>query len=173
MNIIKTTRKKDIRLILAEILSPPPYLHKLYGGLTPSGEVKKTLQGCMKGGVVGGEFMAVKKVLSKDSKVKKEIDKLKKIFKDLDKNKLNAVISLIENAAFMTVTLEELQETININGCISQYQNGKNQFGTKKSPEVEIYIAMTKNYSAIIKQLTELIPPEKRKSSKLQALRNE
>lgn len=117
--------------------------------------------------------MATKKNASKDDKIKKEVNRLKKVFKDLDKNKLNTVISLIQNAAFMAVTLEELQEAINENGCTSEYQNGENQFGVKKSPEVEIHIAMTKNHAAIIKQLTDLVPPEKKKDSKLQALRDE
>jgi hypothetical protein len=117
--------------------------------------------------------MAVKKIASKDEKIKKEINRLKKVFKDLDKNMLSTVISLIQNAAFMSVTLEELQDTINEKGCVSEYQNGENQFGTKKSPEVEIHIAMTKNHAAIIKQLADLVPPEKKKESRLQALRDE
>lgn len=86
---------------------------------------------------------------------------------------LYTVISLIQNAAFMSITLEELQDTINENGCISEYQNGENQFGTKKSPEIDIHIAMTRNHAAIIKQLSDLVPPEKKKDSKLQALRDE
>lgn len=117
--------------------------------------------------------MADKKIASKDAKVRKEVARLKKVFKDLDKNMLSTVISLIQNAAFMSVSLEELQETINENGYISEYQNGENQFGTKKSPEVEIHIAMTRNHAAIIKQLSDLVPPEKKKDSKLQALRDE
>lgn len=117
--------------------------------------------------------MAVKKIASKDEKIRKEVARLKKVFKDLDKNMLSTVISLLQNAAFMSVSLEELQETINQNGYISEYQNGENQFGTKKSPEVEIHIAMTKNHAAIIKQLSDLVPPEKKKDSKLQALRDE
>ena len=111
--------------------------------------------------------------LTKDEKIKKEINRLKKVFKDLDKNKLDTVISLIQNAAFMAVSLEELQNSINEKGYISEYQNGENQFGTKKSPEVEIHIAMTKNHSAIIKQLAEMVPAEKKKDSLLQKLRDE
>lgn len=99
--------------------------------------------------------------------------RLRKVFEDLDKNKLNTVMSLIQNAAFMTVTLEELQDVINKDGCISEYKNGENQYGTKKSPEVEIHIAMTKNHASIIKQLTDLVPAEKRKISRLAALREE
>jgi len=41
---------------------------------------------------------------------------------------------------------------------VSTYQNGENQWGTKKSPEIEIYNAMIKNHAAIIKQLQDMLP---------------
>lgn len=110
---------------------------------------------------------------TKEARIKKEENRLKRIFKNLDKNKKDTVLSLIKNAAFMSITLEDLQEEINLNGCVSEYQNGENQFGFKKSPEVDIHIAMTKNHASIIKQLCELVPPEQKKASKLQALRDE
>ena len=81
--------------------------------------------------------------------------------------------SLIRNAAFMAVSLEELQEIINEEGYIVEYQNGENQKGTKQSDAVKTHIAMTKNHAAIIKQLADLAPPEKKKESRLQALRDE
>lgn len=111
--------------------------------------------------------------LEKTKKIKKEAARLKKVFKNLDKNKLDTVNSLISNAAFMAVSLEELQEAINTYGYTSEYQNGENQCGTKKSPEVEIYIALSKNYAVVIKQLADLAPPAKRKESRLAAMRNQ
>lgn len=96
--------------------------------------------------------------VDKDARIKKEIVKLKKMFKDMDKETMNAVSSLIRNAAFMAITLDDLQETINREGAVSEYQNGENQWGTKKSPEVEIYNTMIKNHMAIIKQLSDLLP---------------
>lgn len=106
----------------------------------------------------------------KDERIKKEVKRLRKIFADLDKNKLQTVANLIENAAFMSITLQDLQDTINQDGCTSEYQNGEFQHGVKKSPEVEIHIAMTKNYSTVIKQLVDLVPAEKKKNSRLATL---
>ena len=80
--------------------------------------------------------MATKKELTKEQKIKKEIARLKRVFKDLDKNKLQTVESLIKNAAFMAVSLEELQEIINAEGYVVEYQNGENQKGTKQSDAV-------------------------------------
>ena len=110
--------------------------------------------------------MATKKDLTKEEKIKREVSRLKRIFKDLDKNKLQTVESLIKNAAFMAVSLEELQEIINEEGYTVEYQNGANQSGTKQSDAVKTHIA-------IIKQLCDLVPPEKKKESRLQALRDE
>ena len=96
--------------------------------------------------------------IEKDKMIKKEVLKLRRIYKDLDKEKFDTVFSLIEEAAFMLVTLKDLKQTINRVGSISKYQNGENQWGTKKSPEIEIYNTMIKNHMAIIKQLSDLLP---------------
>jgi len=80
---------------------------------------------------------------------------------DIPKDKANSVESLLRNAAFMSITLDDLQDKINEIGVVSEYQNGQNQWGTKKSPEVEVYNAMIKNYMGVIKQLTDLIPNDK------------
>lgn len=116
--------------------------------------------------------MATKTDLTKEQKIKREITRLKRVFKDLDKNKLQTVDSLIQNAAFMAVSLKELEEIINKEGYVVEYQNGEYQKGTKQSDAVKTHIAMTKNHAAIIKQLTELVPPERKKESRLQALRD-
>ncbi|KZL94358.1 hypothetical protein [Clostridium magnum] len=106
-----------------------------------------------------------KKELSKETRISVEIKKLNKMFTKVDAKTKKAVHSLIENAAFMSVTLEDLQETINgENGLVSKYQNGENQWGTKKSPEVEIYNTMIKNHMAVMKQLTDLLPKQNNKS---------
>lgn len=67
---------------------------------------------------------------------------------------------LIDNAAFMAVQLEDLQTAINRDGPVSEYQNGENQWGTKKSPEVEIYNTTVKNYTATVKLLCDMLPTD-------------
>ncbi|MDN4069946.1 hypothetical protein QYF50_18755 [Paenibacillus vini] len=100
----------------------------------------------------------------KRAKIDAEIDRITKLLSDVDAKSKKIVDSLIRNAAFMAVTLDELQETMNENGVVSEYQNGENQWGTKKSPEVEIYNTMIKNHSTIMKQLTDLRPKAPPKS---------
>lgn len=120
-----------------------------------------------------GKGMATKTEKTKEQRIKSEKSRLKKIFKDLDENKKNLVTPLIEKAAFMSVELDDLQEIIEQDGWTSEYKNGENQYGTKKSPEADTYIALSKNYAAVIKQLTDLVPAAKRKKSRLEALREE
>ena len=109
---------------------------------------------------------------SKDKKIKSEISRLRGIFKNLEENKRKVVESLIKTAAFMAVSLEELQALINEKGYTEEYQNGENQSGVKQSEEVKTHIAMTKNYTSVIKLLVELVPASKKKDGKLEALRN-
>ncbi len=96
----------------------------------------------------------------KAERIEKEIKRIKRLFKVLDKDTLSTLQSLIKNAAFMSVTLDDLQDAMNQNGVISEYQNGENQWGTKKSPEVEIYNTMIKNHMTIMKQLVDLLPEQ-------------
>lgn len=96
--------------------------------------------------------------MEKDKLIKKEIARLRKTCSNMDEDRLTTAKGLIEEAAFMSATLMDLKMTINKQGCVSFYQNGENQWGTKKSPEIEIYNTMIKNYMQVIKQLAELLP---------------
>ena len=95
---------------------------------------------------------------SKDEIIKAEKRKLAGIYTRLDKKTKKAVDSLVDEAAFMAASLYELREDINKKGYVEVYQNGANQKGIKKCSEVEIYNTMIKNYSSVVKQLTDLIP---------------
>ncbi|NLI22274.1 MAG: hypothetical protein GX418_12120 [Clostridiales bacterium] len=111
--------------------------------------------------------------LSRDERIKKEKRRLNGIFRDLDANKKKTVKSLIDNAAFMAIALEDLQEIISRDGYTEEYQNGQNQKGMKETAEVKTHMAMTKNHAMVIKLLADLTPPARRKKSRLQALRDD
>lgn len=98
----------------------------------------------------------------KEKKIKKENNRLKKIFAGLEPNKLKAVDALIARAAFITVSLQELEEELNENGWTETYTNGRNQEGVKKAAAAEAHISLTKNLTTIMKQLLDLVPPEQK-----------
>ena len=126
-------------------------------------------EGCSIGGVdVEEEKADLREKLSgqalidKNKKIRKETQKLKKLFKDLPDNKKKMAEKLIENASFMSITLDELKEDIKIYGVKETYVNGKDQFGFKESIESKTYNTMVKNYMNIIKQLNDMLPEEKK-----------
>ena len=158
----------------------PPIVREILRGRIPRGILQNYPAGARVrgvGGVVyrkGRYFMANSKEKTKEQRIKAENTRLKGVFKELDENKKKIVMPLIQKAAFMHVELEELQKVIEEEGCVCEYKNGENQYGTKKSPEVDVYNTMIKNYTAIIKTLAELAPaaPKKKKSG-LALLREE
>ena len=102
-----------------------------------------------------------------------ELEKLQAIFENIPESKKKVAEKLMENAAFMAEQMELLQEDIEEKGYVSEYQNGANQWGTKKSPEVEVYLSMTKNYVMIVKQLLDIVPDEDKAEDELLAFRRE
>ena len=126
-------------------------------------------EGCSQGGVEMEEEkedlrekLSGQALIKKNQKIKKETNKLKKLFKELPENKKKMVEKLIENASFMSITLDELKEDIKVYGVKETYVNGKDQFGFKESIESKTYGTMVKNYMSIIKQLNDMLPEEKK-----------
>ena len=108
----------------------------------------------------------------KEERISKELKRLKAIYRDLPKNKLAIVTPLLENAAFMKITLEDLQKSINESGCSDEYKNGANQYGKKASADLQAYNSLIKNYNTVSDRLEKLLPTEK-KQSRLEALMDE
>ena len=99
---------------------------------------------------------------TREKQLKKEITRMKKIFKPLlDDTSYAVAQGLIDNAAFMYVTLLSLQQDILLNGCTEEYQNGANQSGIKESSAVKVYNNMIRSYNTVIKNLIGLLPAER------------
>lgn len=110
---------------------------------------------------------------SKESRIKAEKRRLLKLFDGADLNKLRLAQSLIDRAAYITVTLQDLEDDLAQNGWTEEYQNGQSQNGVKRSASADVHISLTKNLSTIMKQLMDLVPPAKAGKSKLQELMGE
>lgn len=90
------------------------------------------------------------KSLEKKKRIKKKYNILRKLFAGLEGDLLKLACDFMQNAAFMAVTMEVLQETINEKGATEEYCNGENQRGIKKSSEVDVYN----------RQLADMLPKE-------------
>lgn len=108
------------------------------------------------------EKISGQELIDKNKKITKETNKLKKLFKELPENKKKMAEKLIENASFMSITLDELKDDIKLYGVKETYVNGKDQFGFKESIESKTYNTMVKNYMNIIKQLNDMLPEDKK-----------
>lgn len=94
----------------------------------------------------------------KEEFIKEKQEELTELFRDLTEDKKVVINQLIDELSFMYSELKELKEIIKRDGTREKYQNGKNQYGIKKSAAAENYIAIVKNYAAISKQLTDYLP---------------
>jgi len=107
------------------------------------------------------EDKRILKELPEDPRMSAEYRRLRELYANMEGRRMRLVLKLISRAAFMSAALADLEKYISENGYTEEYHNGANQSGKKKSSEVEVYNAMVKNYSAIIRQLTDLLPDEK------------
>ena len=96
--------------------------------------------------------------LTKEKRIQEEIDRLTVFYEDIDETEKAVVAPLIKNAAFMRVTLEDLQDQINEEGPVDEYQNGEGQFGKKQSAALQSYNSLIKVYTNVTKQLFHNLP---------------
>lgn len=88
----------------------------------------------------------------KEKKIKKEIKKIKELYKKLPKEKGELAEKLIERAAFMVVTMEEMEDIINNEGQIVEMPQGDYTIN-RAHPLLSAYNTMVKNFTAVVKQL--------------------
>ena len=100
----------------------------------------------------------------KERNINNEIRRLTNIFKDIEKNKRLSTKGLIEEAAYMKATLKELKESIDKSGPIDKMQQGDYSI-LREHPALKAYNTMVQRYTAVIKQLSDLIPKEAAKEA--------
>ena len=101
--------------------------------------------------------------MTKEERIAAERERLNALFADLDENQLQAAAGLISSAAFLRVSLEDLEAEINANGCIDEYTNGANQSGYKVAASVQAYTSLNAKYQSTMQKLLKLVPPAPKK----------
>ena len=92
--------------------------------------------------------------LTKEERIQEELKRIGVWFEDVGENDRAMIDPLLQNCAFMKVTLDDLQEEINAEGVVEHYQNGANQYGVKQSSKLRSYNALVKSYAAVNKTLS-------------------
>lgn len=104
------------------------------------------------------EFDSISEYLEKNRRIEKEVRRLKRLFSKIDKNKKNLVFATIEDIAFLTITMQDLRDQIIREGTTVEYKNGENQYGTKQSPDAQLYLQMSQKQTQAMKILVECLP---------------
>jgi hypothetical protein len=108
-------------------------------------------------------YMAKKEELTIDERIKKEKNRLVKIYKEVGKDNKAIIDGLIQRAAYMRITLEDWEKDITINGYFEMFtQSDKMVPYERERPVARLYNTMNGNYQKIIKQLSDLVPKEKK-----------
>lgn len=103
--------------------------------------------------------MSKSKNKDKDRLVKNEIVRLTNLFKDIDRNRRLTAKGLIEEAAYMKITLQELKVEIDKHGPIDEMPQGDYSI-LREHPALKSYNTMVQRYTNIIDKLTNLHPKE-------------
>lgn len=104
------------------------------------------------------KYDSISEYLEKQNRIKKEVSRLKRVFSKIDPQKKKLVFATIEDVAFMTVTMQDLREKIVREGTTVEYKNGENQYGTKQSPDAQLYLQMSQKQTAAMKILVDCLP---------------
>ncbi len=97
--------------------------------------------------------------IDKETLVNREISRLTNLFKDIDKNKRLTVKGLVEEAAYMKITLQELKKEIDKAGPIDEMPQGEYSI-LREHPALKAYNTMVQRYTNIIDKLTNLHPKD-------------
>ena len=98
--------------------------------------------------------------MSREDRIESEIKRLTKLFKDIDEDKVQLVKGLIRRAAFMMVSLEDLEDDINNNGVVEEFSQTANISYDRERPAAKTYISLSKNYHTTMKELIGILPKE-------------
>ena len=97
---------------------------------------------------------------SLEKRIKAEEQRLTKVFADIDEKRKATTTGLIQRAAFMRVSLEDLENDLNENGFTEPFSQGNQEPYQRERPAAKVYNSMNAGYQKIIKQLTDLLPKE-------------
>lgn len=103
--------------------------------------------------------MAKPSKAKQDELIEQEINRWNNVFKDISDDKRDAAARLIERVAFMTITLEILEEDIKTKGPTYKFENGS-QVMFVENPSQKSYNTMINRYTAACDKLFNLLPKE-------------
>ena len=114
--------------------------------------------------------------MDKQERIAAEIKRLWLLFAGLSKKQKDTADGIVKRAAFMRVTLEDMEKDLDENGFVEEFTQSINTPPyDRERPVARLYNTMNKNYQSIMKQLTDLLPnePPKKKDDGFEKFINE
>lgn len=108
--------------------------------------------------------------LEKEKKIKSELNRLNKLFKEFPKEKKDILAGLLNEAAFIRVTLIELREDILGNGVMEVFRQGDSEYDRER-PIVKSYNTYMKTYHATMKLILDQLPKEIQKEEESELMK--
>ncbi|WP_271396875.1 hypothetical protein [Salinicoccus roseus] len=104
---------------------------------------------------------AAKTEKTKEQRIRTEYNRIKKSYKALPKESMNVVEGLIKRAAFMRISLEDMEEDLMENGSTEPFSQSENQIPyDRERPVARLYNTMNGNYQKIIRELSSHLPKD-------------
>lgn len=97
-----------------------------------------------------------------DELIQSEIDKLNTLFEDISADKKKVIERLIERIAFMTITLQVLEDNIKRKGPTYLFKQGTQEMYVE-NPAQKSYNTMINRYTSAYGRLLDLLPQEPKK----------
>lgn len=88
-----------------------------------------------------------------------DLKTLKETFEKMNNDKSKLALSLLDEAYFYGDTLKKLKEKVEKDGVVTEMRQGEYSID-RENPALKSYNTTIKNYQALIKQITELLPNE-------------
>ena len=120
-----------------------------------------------------GNYEAISAKVEREKKIKLEVNKLKRMYRntpiDVQRDLKKNLEGLIQDAAFIRITSDDVREDILTKGTSEKFVQGSQEYDRER-PAVKTYLSLTKQYAAIMKQLIDLLPKEQQEEKKSELL---
>lgn len=92
-----------------------------------------------------------------------EVERLKGLLTDagIAERKINALLPVIENTAWIKVKLDDAREYIRSASVVISYDNGGGQTGLRENPALRAYESLWKSYMAGMNRILDVFPAER------------
>ena len=94
----------------------------------------------------------------KAGRVQAERKRLETLFQGAEENKRDFIRREIEKLSWLNVSIADLQQEIDEQGAVIEYQNGREQHGRQQNPACKLLIEYEKLSNTIVRALLPVLP---------------